>query len=178
MLISATVLIGLVIISHMMDHIYKGKEGIKLGDLFFYTMLLSLLGARLIYALFHMEVYQSNLTALWTISRYNLSYVGGMFTGSVILFVVSKWKKISFIKTLDKLIIPLYLLCMLITLSAFAEGYVDPLAFHTLSLGRTLMLLFIFGLGALYHYILREKETRILHILLGLLIISSGYFIA
>lgn len=76
-------------------------------DLFFYSFVFGMLGARIYYVLFNFEFYQENLIDIIKIWEGGLAIHGGIIAGLLVAFVFAKKNKISFIKLLDFLVVGL-----------------------------------------------------------------------
>ena len=57
----------------------------------------------------NINIFKNNITSIFTISHYNLSLIGGVATGLIVLKFLSKKYNILFEKALKVFIIPFYL---------------------------------------------------------------------
>lgn len=82
----------------------KKKYGIKYEDfleIFIYTLIGGIIGARLFYVLFNLEYYLQNVNQIFCIQNGGLAIYGGIIDGSVIAYIACKLKKINFFDFAD-----------------------------------------------------------------------------
>lgn len=85
-------------------YINAKKENIdtdKLLDIVFYTVIFSLLGARLHYVLFNLDYYIKNHLEIIQTYKGGLAIHGGIIFGIITIYVLAKKKNIKFTKILD-----------------------------------------------------------------------------
>lgn len=85
-------------------YINAKKENIdtdKLLDIVFYTVIFSLLGARLHYVLFNLDYYIKNPLEIIQTYKGGLAIHGGIIFGIITIYVLAKKKNIKFTKILD-----------------------------------------------------------------------------
>lgn len=85
-------------------YINAKKENIdidKLLDIVFYTVIFSLLGARLHYVLFNLDYYIKNPLEITQTYKGGLAIHGGIIFGIITIYVLAKKKNIKFTKILD-----------------------------------------------------------------------------
>ncbi|PAB58386.1 prolipoprotein diacylglyceryl transferase Lgt [Anaeromicrobium sediminis] len=80
----------------------------KIEDIFMITLVSGLIGARLTYVLMNMDLYRENMFDILKMSHYNLSFMGGIIVGLVILGICSLKYKIPLEKLLRIFITPFY----------------------------------------------------------------------
>ena len=73
----------------------------KLLDIVFYTVIFSLLGARLHYVLFNLDYYIKNPLEITQTYKGGLAIHGGIIFGIITIYVLAKKKNIKFTKILD-----------------------------------------------------------------------------
>lgn len=79
----------------------------QLVDLVFYTVIVSIIGARAYYVLFNLRLYLSNPISIFEIWNGGLAIHGGILAGLLFLWFYTKHKKICFLKLLDIIVIGL-----------------------------------------------------------------------
>ncbi len=79
----------------------------QLVDLVFYTVIISVIGARVYYVLFNLDTYLSNPISILEIWNGGLAIHGGILAGLFFLFFYTRKNKIRFLKLLDILVIGL-----------------------------------------------------------------------
>lgn len=103
--------IGLIIVSSFIVEAF-GKEyeedTEKIDDIFFSLLLGGFIGGRIFYALVNFNLYRGNILSLFKISHYNLSLIGSVITGLLVLVISSKKYKIELEKLLKIFAIPFY----------------------------------------------------------------------
>lgn len=82
-----------------------GEDKKKIEDIYLFILLSSFIGARLFYVLTHFNLYRDNLLGILKLSHYNLSLIGGVITGLLVTFIISKKEKIE-MNNLLKIILP------------------------------------------------------------------------
>lgn len=119
----------LFIISILISYIYirltakkQDLEVSKVEDVFFTLLLSGFLGARLTYVILHLDYY-NKLISIFKISHMNLSLIGGILTGLLVIYLASKKKKISFDKLFKIFVLPFYISSAIIIWSRFFEGF-------------------------------------------------------
>lgn len=80
----------------------------EIDDIYFILVLIGFIGARLSYALMHIDLYKGNMFNIFKISESNLSLVGGLTFGLVTLGILSRKYKIKFDDLLKIFVIPFY----------------------------------------------------------------------
>lgn len=85
-----------------------GEEKKKIEDLYLMILLSSFVGARIFYVITHFNVFKGNLMGILKLSHYNLSLIGGVITGLIVMFIISKKEKISMEKMLMMFLPPFY----------------------------------------------------------------------
>lgn len=73
----------------------------KVKDTFFWVVINGFVGARIMYVILHLDSFTSSPASILNISHYNLSLIGGVIAGVLILFISSKRYRLSFYKLLD-----------------------------------------------------------------------------
>lgn len=100
---SIFILLGMLSASLIL-YINAKKENIdidKLLDIVFYTVIFSLLGARLHYVLFNLDYYIKNTLEIIQTYKGGLAIHGGIIFGIITIYVLAKKKNIKFTKILD-----------------------------------------------------------------------------
>ena len=85
-----------------------GEDKKKIEDIYLMILLSSFIGARLFYVLTHFNLYRDNLLGILKLSHYNLSLIGGVITGILVTFLISKKEKIQMDKLLKIILPPFY----------------------------------------------------------------------
>ena len=88
----------------ILARISKEKFEIKFEDLleiFIYSLLSGIIGARFYYCLFNIKYYLSNPSKIFAIRDGGLAIYGGIIVGTLIAFLSSKIKKINFFDLMD-----------------------------------------------------------------------------
>ncbi|KNF07606.1 prolipoprotein diacylglyceryl transferase Lgt [Gottschalkia purinilytica] len=80
----------------------------KIENIFIVLLIGGFVGARLSYVLMNIHLYKGNISSIFKISHYNLSLIGGIIFGLLVLMVLSKKYKIAFGKLLKIFVIPFY----------------------------------------------------------------------
>lgn len=78
-------------------------------NLFFWTFIIGICGARLYYVLFNWSYFSSNIAEIWQIWNGGLAIHGGLLFGIIFLYFHCKKNNISFINILDIVCVPLIL---------------------------------------------------------------------
>ena len=78
-------------------------------NLFFYIIVFSLIGARLYYVLFNLDLYSSNLISILKVWEGGLAIHGGIIAAIIVIIIYTKKYKISTLRMLDILVISLIL---------------------------------------------------------------------
>lgn len=143
----------------------EDKENLE--NTFFLVLVSGFIGARLVYAIFHINTFIASPTALIKLSHYNLSLVGGVLAGLVALFISCKRYKMDFLSVLDKFSI-LFYISMAIGVWNFLF---DRFLLKSSGLGniniKVTILSIIFALAALVQIAFGEKfEKRYISIIL------------
>lgn len=100
---SVCIVLG-IILGVILAGISKEKFEIKFDDLleiFIYSLMGGILGARLYYCLFHIKFYLSNPSKIFAFRDGGLAIYGGIIFGILIAFLSSKIKKIDFRDLMD-----------------------------------------------------------------------------
>lgn len=85
-----------------------GVDKEKVEDIFFTLTIGGFIGARISYVLTHFNLYKDNISLIFKISHYNLSLIGGIIIGVLILLILSKSYSMDFYQLLEIFTIPLY----------------------------------------------------------------------
>ncbi len=85
-----------------------GEDRKKIEDIYLFVLLSSFLGARFFYVVTHFNLYKGNLFSALKLSHYNLSLIGGVITGLLVIFLVSKKEKIKMESLLKIMLPPFY----------------------------------------------------------------------
>lgn len=80
----------------------------KIEDIFFILLIGGFVGGRLVYVLMNFHLYKDNILSILKLSHYNISFLGAIIWGLIILIITSKKVNISFDKLLKIFIIPFY----------------------------------------------------------------------
>lgn len=70
-------------------------------NLFFYTLIFGILGARLYYVLFNWNLYASDIPSIFAIWNGGLAIHGGIIAGLITIYVYTKKYNVRFLKILD-----------------------------------------------------------------------------
>lgn len=76
-------------------------------NIFFWTLLFGIIGARIYYVIFNWEYFSINLNEIYQIWKGGLAIHGGLITGFITSFIFSKKYKINFLRLLDIICVPL-----------------------------------------------------------------------
>lgn len=74
-------------------------------DISIWTLIFSIVGARIYYVVFAWDLYRDNLLSIFNIRQGGLAIYGGIIAGVITIAVLSRIKKIKFTKVLDTCII-------------------------------------------------------------------------
>lgn len=85
-----------------------GEDKKKIEDIYLMVLLSSFVGARIFYVITHFNAFKGNLMGILKLSHYNLSLLGGVITGILVIFLVSKKEKISMENMLKMFLPPFY----------------------------------------------------------------------
>lgn len=80
---------------------YKGYDFDSLIDIFLISFPAAVIGARLYYVIFQFQDYKNNLMDVFNIRQGGLAIHGGLIFGLVTAYIVSRYKKMDFIKLWD-----------------------------------------------------------------------------
>ena len=100
-------IIGIIIIEKEATN--QGINKLIISNLCFYLILISIIGARLYYCLFNIELYQDNLIDIFKIWEGGLAIHGGIIAGIIFIIFYSHKYNIKLLKLLDIFTIPLIL---------------------------------------------------------------------
>lgn len=70
-------------------------------NLFFYTLIFGILGARLYYVLFNWNLYASDIPSIFAIWNGGLAIHGGIIAGLITIYIYTKKHNVRFLKILD-----------------------------------------------------------------------------
>jgi len=100
----------IVISSFIIDLLSKeyNEDKKKVEDIYFLIIIGSFVGGRLVYGLANFHLFKDNILSIFKLSHYNISLLGGIILGLIILMISSKKLKISFDKLLKIFVIPFY----------------------------------------------------------------------
>lgn len=108
---SLFILIGVLIAYFMIK-----KEATKFeisGDfvfnLFFYTIIIGILGARIYYVVFNWEYFGSHINEIWQVWQGGLAIHGGILFGLITIAILTKKNNIRTMRMLDIIVVPLIL---------------------------------------------------------------------
>ena len=73
----------------------------KLEDVFFWVVIGGFIGARIMYVILHLSSFIESPISIIKITHYNLSLIGGVIGGTLIILILSKKHSINFYKLLD-----------------------------------------------------------------------------
>lgn len=73
-----------------------GQDGEMYLDLLMFTMLTSIIGARLYYVIFSWDYYKTDLLQIFNIRNGGLAIYGGIIAGALTIFIFCRVKKVSF----------------------------------------------------------------------------------
>lgn len=170
--------IGIFIISTLLDKYYK-VEGIKrFGDVFFYTIFVAFIGARVVYAVMHYQDYSNQWGALFKISYYNLSLLGGILTALVVLFIWANRKGYSFKRLIGEMLVPMYGFLIVIQLGALIELVANPLGFYSFSKLQTLMMIIGYSVGLWGASLIKQKATQEMQIIINTSYVLGLYLLS
>ncbi len=100
---SILILIG-VIIAFIIGRLEFKRHHIDVSlfdDMFFYTVIIGLIGARIWYVLFNLDYYAKDWINIFRVWNGGLAIHGGIIFGSIFLFFYCRKKKISLFKVMD-----------------------------------------------------------------------------
>lgn len=101
--IALGMLLGVLLILHRAK--VSGENPDTILDLCLYTILFSVVGARLYYVIFSWECYRDHLLSIFNIREGGLAIYGGVLAGVLTGYILCKIKKLEFWRTAD-LVIP------------------------------------------------------------------------
>jgi phosphatidylglycerol:prolipoprotein diacylglycerol transferase len=153
----------------------------EIDDIYFILVLIGFIGARLSYALMHIDLYKGNMFNIFKISESNLSLVGGLIFGLVTLGILSRKYKIKFDDLLKIFVIPFYFSISIGIWVVVFNKFLLPISI-TNSLIKIAGISFIFLIGMILELMIPNKKQYkyktpiILAIIMGLyrLIIFLG----
>lgn len=108
---SLFILIGVFIAYFMMTKEAK-RFNISADDIFnmfFWTMIIGIAGARLYYVVFNWEYFSSHISEIWQIWQGGLAIHGGIIFGLITIAIYTKKYNIRLIRILDMAVVPLIL---------------------------------------------------------------------
>ena len=85
-----------------------GEDKKKIEDIYLMILLSSFIGARIFYVITHFNFYKDSLISIIKLSHYNLSLIGGVITGLLVTYLISKKEKIAMDKLLQIILPPFY----------------------------------------------------------------------
>jgi phosphatidylglycerol:prolipoprotein diacylglycerol transferase len=80
-----------------------------ISDLFFYAVIIGLIGARIYYVLFNFNYYINNISSIFKVWEGGLAIHGGLIAGLVFLYFYTKKKNLNLIKILDMAVVSVIL---------------------------------------------------------------------
>lgn len=141
------------ILSRRFDREYKEK----LDDMFFYVVLFGFIGARLIYVLFNFNLFKDKIVSIIRPSQYNLSLVGGVVVGLIVLYFLSKRYNMDFLKSFKVLLLPFYIAMSIGVWHFHFNIFLSPMA--GVQMG-TLYLSLMFLIGLILELIFEKKSDN------------------
>lgn len=81
----------------------------NLFNVFFWTLIIGILGARLYYVMFNWEYFGSHISEIWQIWQGGLAIHGGIIFGLITIALFAKRYNINLLKLLDIIVVPLIL---------------------------------------------------------------------
>ncbi len=78
-------------------------------NLFFWTIIFGIIGARLYYVVFNWEYFGSHISEIWKIWEGGLAIHGGILIGLLVIALYTKKNELRFLKITDILVVPLIL---------------------------------------------------------------------
>ena len=106
----------LLIVGIIISYLLINKEGKKFDlssdfifNMLFWTLLIGFIGARLYYIVFNFHLYRHNLSDIFKVWQGGLAIHGGIIFGMVTIFLYCKKHKVSTLKVLDIVSVPLIL---------------------------------------------------------------------
>lgn len=77
-------------------------------DYYLLELIVGFIGARIIYVLFHLDLYKDGFFYAIRPNHYNLNLLGGVIVAVITLFIMTNIKKEPFLEILNRLLVPFY----------------------------------------------------------------------
>ena len=159
----------------------------KLEDYLFLLIIVGLIGSRIFYVLFNLDVYRGSFSYIFKLSHMNLNLLGGVIFGLITIYVLSRKEKVSFYTVYDPYIVPFYLSMAISIWSMHFDGMligkkydgifkINYLGATRHPVGAYLSLLFVLGI-ILEVYLSKKGYKRIYSIMLLAFILILYYLI-
>lgn len=100
---SLFILLG-VVVAYILISYESKKHGInknRVSDIFFYTLLIGILGARIYYVVFNLDYYLDSPSEIFKIYNGGLAIHGGIIFGLIFSYFYTKRKNINYLRFLD-----------------------------------------------------------------------------
>ncbi len=155
-----------------------GEDKKQIEDIYLMILLSSFMGARIFYVITHFSLYKGSYFSILKLSHDNLSLIGGVITGLIVTFIVSKKEKIEMNKLLKIMLPPFYFSIAV----GIWIGNFDPLFNLSSNLRnnpRMVLLVSIIFLGGLILEltILKEEKRKNLRWLVLIIVMFLYYII-
>ncbi|MTI69363.1 MAG: hypothetical protein FH751_03770 [Firmicutes bacterium] len=136
-----------------------------LEDGYFYLVLFSFIGSRAFYVILNFDLYKNDLFSIFRLNHNNLSFLGGVITGILIIFIFSRYKNIYFKKMFNVYVYSFYL--------AMGIG-IWSIKFQNFNKSENLLLIssIIFLIGILIEELTKEYEG-LTFIIFSVILISN-----
>ena len=99
------VIIGYIMITREAKRFNMDED--KVFNMFFWTIIIGIIGARLYYVMFNWDYFGKNISEIWQIWQGGLAIHGGMIFGLITLALFCKKNNYQFLRVLDMCVVPL-----------------------------------------------------------------------
>lgn len=146
------------------------KNRKSIVDIYFYSVILGLIGARLFYVLLNLEVFSGKLLSIIYPSSFNLSLIGGIVVSLSISLILGLKKDFDLRLILRKYFFTYYSIFFMLSIVSYVKRVMYPLHIISGSVINIILSLCLYGVGIASEYVI-PKENKIMPSVLFLVIL-------
>lgn len=153
------------------------KHRKAIGDIYFYSTILGLIGARLFYVLFNLEVFSGKLISIIYPSSFNLSLIGGLVVSMSLCIFIGYTKGFDQWVMLRKYYFVFYSIFFMLGIISYIKRVMYPLHIISGSTLNGLLTTGLFGVGIVSEFMLSKKDKVISTILFVMILIVTQWIL-
>jgi phosphatidylglycerol:prolipoprotein diacylglycerol transferase len=146
------------------------KKRKSIVDIYFYSVILGLIGARLFYVLFNLEVFSGKLLSIIYPSSFNLSLIGGIVVSLLLSLILGRKKGFDLGFIFRKYCFSFYSIFFMLGIVSYIKRVMYPLHIISGSVMNIILSLCLFAVGIASEYVI-PKENKIVPSVLFLVIL-------